>query len=77
VKINLFLFGQLADIAGSGHLVMDEVPDTDSLNDQLQQLYPALSLSTYIIAVNKDIINANTLLKNEDTVALLPPYAGG
>ncbi|MBK5270733.1 MAG: MoaD/ThiS family protein, partial [Bacteroidia bacterium] len=33
--------------------------------------------SKYLIAVQKEIISSDTVLNNNDTVALLPPYAGG
>ena len=44
---------------------------------QLQRLYPALIDAPYIIAVDKQLINSNTVLTGNNTVALLPPFAGG
>ena len=69
------MFGRLADIAGSSISV--KARDTDSLITILHKDYPALANTKYLIAVNKQIINANTILDNNSIVALLPPFSGG
>jgi molybdopterin synthase sulfur carrier subunit len=77
MEVNVKIFGKLIDITGSAAVTINNVADTVQLNEQLQSLYPALSDYPYVIAVEKEIIHENTPLKNKDTVALLPPYAGG
>ena len=72
----IILFGKLADIAGNSVAVSD-VADTDSLVDALHKNYPALAQAKYIIAVDKQVIKGNTILKNNSVVALLPPFSGG
>jgi molybdopterin synthase sulfur carrier subunit len=47
------------------------------LIQQLNQRYPALVNAPYIIAVDKKIVDGNTLLTGNNLVALLPPFAGG
>ena len=73
----ILLFGQLTDIAGTDSLIVEAVVDTDRLITKLQQSYPALLNSKYVIAVDKNIIAGNTLLTDKSTVALLPPFSGG
>ena len=77
MKVNIILFGQLTDITGADTVTLEDVVDTDSLVVTLHENYPALINSKYVIAVDKKVISANTLLTNNCTVALLPPFSGG
>ena len=77
MKVNILLFGQLTDITGTETISMDDIIDTNSLVEILQQTYPALLNSKFVVAVNKKVISANTLLTDNCTIALLPPFSGG
>ena len=77
MQVNVIIFGQLTDITGSGSLTMNDVADTDQLIRRLHTQFPLLAEFPYLIAVEKEVITSNTGLKNNFTVALLPPYAGG
>ena len=77
MDVNVIIFGKLIDITGSSSLTINNVADTAQLNEQLQNRFPGLSVYPYIMAVDKEIIHVNTLLQNNNTVALLSPYAGG
>jgi len=77
MKVNILLFGQLTDITGEDSFVMEDIFDTDSMAIFLQKNYPALINTKYLIAVDKKIIATNTLLPDNCTVALLPPFSGG
>ena len=76
MKLEVLMFGKLADIAGNSFTVND-VSDTDSLINTLHKTYPALAKANYVIAVNKQVITSNTLLNEGSMVALLPPFSGG
>jgi len=76
MQIKLIIFGQLADTLGES-LVLENITDTDSLTAALNKKYPALVNATYVIAVNKKIITGNSVLTDDSTVALLPPFSGG
>jgi len=76
MSIKIILFGKLADIAGNSVSVKN-VSDTDSLINTLHKEYPGLSGTKYLIAVDKQVIKENTVLNNNSTVALLPPFSGG
>jgi molybdopterin synthase sulfur carrier subunit len=67
----------LTDIVGKAPLTVEDVSDTSQLVQRLQERYPALVNAPYIIAVDKQIVNSNTALTGNNTVALLPPFAGG
>jgi molybdopterin converting factor small subunit len=77
MQINVIIFGQLTDITGSNAITINGVEDTDKLIRQLHKRYPSLAEYPYLIAVEKEVISSNTTLKDNCTVALLPPFAGG
>lgn len=77
MKINLLAFGQIVDITGKTNWRQQLVLDTEELIEQLHALYPALKEMNYAMALNKKLIHENTRLKENDTVALLPPFSGG
>jgi len=76
MQINVIIFGQLTEITGNT-LLLNNIEDTDSLIRELNGLYPALASKKYVVAVDKQVINQNTILKGNSTVALLPPFSGG
>ena len=72
------IFGQLTDIINSNELTLNTgIVDTNSLVSELNKRYPALAGTKYIMAVNKQTVRANTILKEDSIVALLPPFSGG
>ena len=73
----IILFGQLTEITGKSNLVLDNVADTNELQQKLHACYPALTQVKYRIAVDKKMVLENTPLSNDTTVALLPPFSGG
>lgn len=76
MSLKIILFGRLADIAGNS-VAVDDVSDTDNLVKALHKNYPVLAEAKYIIAVDKQVIKENTILNNNNVVALLPPFSGG
>lgn len=71
------IFGQLNDIVESNLIQMNNVADTDELLQQLQLKYPDLINAKFKIAVNRSIIQSNTILQQDAEIALLPPFSGG
>ena len=77
MKINLLVFGLLADITEKTELKISDVENTDALKQKLEDAFPSLHAVKYNLAINKKITQGNAILKDEDTVALLPPFSGG
>jgi len=77
MPIQVMIFGQLTDIVNSHELTLTGISDTNSLVRELNNRYPLLAGSRYVMAVNKQTITANTVLNDDSTVALLPPFSGG
>lgn len=75
--INILLFGVIKDMAGSNGIMLNDVNDTKELVVKLQAMFPRLTGAEYIIAVDRNIIQENTVLGPNAEVALLPPFSGG
>lgn len=77
--IQLKYFGAIAEKTKSNE---EEIPFVEislkQLMDELEQKYQLNTLS-FRIAVNQKMVQniENVVLKNNDIVALLPPFAGG
>ncbi|MBS1518597.1 MAG: MoaD/ThiS family protein [Bacteroidetes bacterium] len=77
MKVKVLYFGMTAEITGKDSELVGDVNDSDSLDDHLKVVYPELKKAGYRIAVNLEMINENTVLRDGDEFALLPPFAGG
>ena len=77
MKVNILFFGQLTDVTDTTNLVLEDINDTSMLIQQLYKTYPALITKKYVIAVDSKVVEENTLLTDNCTVALLPPFSGG
>jgi len=77
MQVNIIIFGQLTDITGTDILSLENVKDTGELIGRLKTAYPALNTSKFAIAVDTKIVKENTVLSNNDIIALLPPFSGG
>jgi sulfur-carrier protein len=76
-KINVLLFGRLADITGKASINFENVSDTNEVIQKLKHLHPEIAELKYLIAVDKEVVTENRKLQNNMTVALLPPFSGG
>ncbi|MFN2439476.1 MAG: MoaD/ThiS family protein [Chitinophagaceae bacterium] len=77
MEIEVKFFGRITDKTHNSNTILKDISNTSELRLKLQNLYPELTNMKYAIAVNKEIIQQDKLLKNNDIVAILPPYAGG
>ena len=77
MSIRIMIFGQLTDIINSNILTLADISDTNGLVSELHKRFPALAGTKYMMAVNKQTITTNTILKEDSIVALLPPFSGG
>ena len=64
MEIKIIAFGSIAS-------------NVASLKVTLQELFPELVDRKYAVAVNMKVVQGNLELKQNDTVALMPPYSGG
>lgn len=80
MKILIKYFGLIMDLTTKKEEVFEldfnEI-SAEELKKILIQKYPQLEKIVYKIAVNEVIISENTKIQHNDTIALLPPFAGG
>lgn len=75
--MKLKVFGQLVDIVGTDSFDVIDANDSDELVNQLETKFPPLKNVKFKVAVNRNIIQSNTILKRDAEIALLPPFSGG
>lgn len=75
IIIKIISFGRLKEILGSD--CEFEAENTDQLLNKLYEKFPDLKELKLKMAVNQKMISTNAELKNNDVVALMPPYSGG
>ena len=79
MALRILTFGQITAVTGKSGFEIEAagVPDTDTLQQRLYSLYPALRHTRHVLAVDKKIISGNTLLSPTAEIAVLPPFSGG
>ena len=78
--LEVLFFGISSDIVGGGNISFSLSQNSSVLHfkEQLQRKYPKLSqINSYAIAVNENYATNETLLKENDVVAIIPPVSGG
>lgn len=70
-------FGKLADILEHNAVIVEHIFDTDGLRQALERQFPQIIHIQYLVAVNRKIVTENTILDDDATIALLPPFSGG
>ncbi|HVM87979.1 MAG TPA: MoaD/ThiS family protein [Puia sp.] len=77
MNVEIILFGQLKDIIGKSIINVNDVDNLADLQKILQQSYPALLNTKFVVAVDRKIVSGNIKLSNKNEIALLPPFSGG
>lgn len=80
MKVTILLFGIVRDIVQSGSISLesDSISTVASLKTLLFEKYSKLkTYSNFSIAVNEEYVEDSYVLKNNDTVAIIPPVSGG
>jgi sulfur-carrier protein len=80
MQLTLKYFGLITDFTKKKDEVIFFEADSVTLlevQSKLQETYPELKNANYSFALNQSIIQGNIALKNQDEIALLPPFSGG
>lgn len=80
MQLEILFFGITADIVGKKSIKLEISKDStiEDLRKQLSNDYPKLiDYKSFSVAVNMEYAEGNTILKNGDIVALIPPVSGG
>lgn len=78
ISVKFFALGK--ELAGTAEITV-EMPDGETLGklvEDLRATYPNLDrLNSFMTAVNMEYCDPETVLKNGDEVAIIPPVSGG
>jgi len=77
MEINIISFGKVAEIIQNQQMNISGLRNTDDLKSHLNKIYPELSGMKYTFALNQNIVQQNTEIQENDTVAIMPPFSGG
>jgi MoaE-MoaD fusion protein len=76
MRVQIRLFASLRQRAGTDLLTLD-LPDGARVSDALDELRWLTGDLHTVLAVNRDYASAETLLRADDELALIPPVSGG
>ena len=80
MEIIVKYFGIIADITQKKEEVFFVENDSNSLKklqSKIEVIYPKILDVNYSVIINKLFAKRDTELKDNDTIAFLPPFAGG
>lgn len=75
--LKLKYFGMIAEAIDKTEEEFEVVENLDELSLKLVAKYPKIKDLNYKFAVNQTMAATNIQLKENDEIALLPPFAGG
>jgi molybdopterin converting factor subunit 1 len=80
MNLKVLLFGISKELIGATSIVFSISPNTTILEfkTQLKKQYPQVTeINSYAIAVNESYASNETVLKENDIIAIIPPVSGG
>ena len=77
MKVKILFFGILREATGKQEMTLNDINDSETLQNHLTSLIPGLKDYTFRLAINQEFIDSNCTLKEGDIVAVMPPFAGG
>ena len=80
MNLKVLLFGISKELIGATSIVFSISPNTTVLEfkTQLKKQYPQVTeINSYAIAVNESYASNETVLKENDIIAIIPPVSGG
>lgn len=81
MKVHILFFAQLRDAFGTDQTTL-EIKEGTTVSQIVKTLFQQFQIDSLIdlpllYALNENFTEKNVLLKDQDTLALLPPMAGG
>jgi molybdopterin synthase sulfur carrier subunit len=75
-RIKVLYFGPARGITGTDSEEF-VAGDTSSLRSLVLNKYPRMAALPFLLALNSRMLKEETFLKDNDIVAILPPFEGG
>ncbi|WP_316824087.1 MoaD/ThiS family protein [Pedobacter miscanthi] len=77
MEIEIISFGQIAELINNQKIDTTGITDTETFKQHIENQFPALKSMKYKLALNKNIVQENTEIPNQATIAIMPPFSGG
>ena len=77
MEIEILSFGKIAEFIPSHTLNVEGISDTDAFKKHIEKIYPQLKGMKYKLALNKQLVQSNTIINQLATIAIMPPFSGG
>lgn len=77
MEIKVSFYGVLSEVSGVRIKTYTGVTSFDDLKLRLFDDYPALMHYNYKLSRNSEYIDGDVILKDNDEIALMPPFFGG
>jgi molybdopterin synthase sulfur carrier subunit len=77
MEVKVLFFGVLAEVTGTSLKHYHDVKSISDLKLRINDDFPGIVHYNFRISVNSEITDEDLLLKSDDEVALMPPFAGG
>ncbi len=77
MKVQVLFFGVLAEVTGTSLKIYSGVKSTGDLELKVRDDFPEIAHYNYRISLNSVLTEGETLLKDGDELAFMPPFAGG
>ena len=81
MKLHIIAFGIARDIFGKSEIDLNlsiQAPTVKEIKQMLTEKYPQFSdLASFNVAVNAEYMGDDTVLKESDEIAIIPPVSGG
>lgn len=77
MEIQVLFFGVLTEVTKTGFRHYRDIRSFDDLRHRIIDDFPEIVHYNFRISVNNEIVKKDTVLKDGDEIACLPPFAGG
>ncbi|WP_285768811.1 molybdopterin converting factor subunit 1 [Peribacillus sp. SI8-4] len=76
--ITVLFFAEIRDVIGLDRIVIKKDQITVlQLKRYFESKYPLLSFDQFMTAINESFVTDEEMIKDQDTVAFIPPVSGG
>lgn len=76
IKVRVLYFGTAQEIAGKADEELN-AGDTASLRREIFDRYPSMRNISFRMALNRTLLREESDLRDNDLIAILPPFQGG
>jgi sulfur-carrier protein len=77
MEIKIISFGEITGFINHQKIEVDGIAGTYALKQYPENRFPVMKGIKYKLALNKNIVQQNTQITNQATIAIMPPFSGG